>query len=76
MLFQMPVLAEVRPLDKTGNSSGKRCTLVDLAPEISSGSVADDPYPPLLSKLLRDYAATGITPAYIVKENGGDDDAR
>jgi transposase InsO family protein len=70
------LLAEIRPLDKTGNSSGKRRALVDPAPQISSGSVVDDPYPPLLRKLLRNYAATGIPPAYIVKESGGDDNAR
>lgn len=70
------LLAEIRPLDKTRNSSGKRRALVDLGSKEPTGSVPDDPYPPLLRKLLRDYAATGIPPAYIVKENGGDGNAR
>jgi hypothetical protein len=28
----------------------------------------DDPLPPLLRKILSDYAATGLPPAYVPKE--------
>jgi putative transposase len=60
-------LAKIYPLDKIQNSEGIRRTLtpdVDL-PEPDNHA---DPYPPLLRKLLADYAATGLPPAYIPME--------
>lgn len=57
------ILCQLFPLDKTKNSDGQRRTLAPLvnlpAPEIEPGVA------PLLKKLLADYAATGLPPAYL-----------
>ena len=39
--------------------------MMDTTPEQDGNA---DPYPPLLRKLLEEYAATGIPPAYIPRE--------
>lgn len=60
------VLARLFPLDKTRNADGVRRSLDppnDSAASHSSGGIA-----PLLRKLMADYAATGLPPAYIPKE--------
>lgn len=61
-------LAHLLPQDKTKNASGRR-RLIQLdenaAPSIPS---ADRPLPALLRKWMGDYAATGLPPAYIPKE--------
>ena len=62
-------LATIYPLDKTKNADGRRRSL-----ESFSGSteivVAEntDPVPPLMRKLLADYAATGLPPAFLPKD--------
>jgi hypothetical protein len=60
------VLARVFPLDKARNAEGIRRPLAALPP------AQDPPAPsgiaPLLKKLMADYAATGLPPAYIPKE--------
>jgi hypothetical protein len=60
-------LARIYPQDKTKNAHGYRRTLEPLtepiAPETDS-----EPIPPLLRKLISDYAATGLPPAYIPKD--------
>jgi transposase InsO family protein len=51
------------PLDKTANASGQRRTLEPIAaltPMPPSAAIA-----PLLRKLMADYAATGLPPAYL-----------
>jgi len=62
-------LARIYPQDKIKNSQGYRRTLQPAAgrthPDVEDDS---DPIPPLLRKLLADYAATGLPPAYIPKE--------
>ena len=62
-------LARIYPQDKIKNSQGYRRTLQPAAgqthPVVEDDS---DPIPPLLRKLLADYAATGLPPAYIPKE--------
>jgi transposase InsO family protein len=61
-------LARLLPQDKAKNASAIRRTInpqnID-APSIRSG---DDPMPALLRKWLADYAATGLPPAYLPKE--------
>jgi hypothetical protein len=61
------LLARIYPQDKTRNAHGYRRTLEPLtepiAPETDS-----EPFPPLLRKLMSDYAATGLPPAYIPKD--------
>ena len=62
-------LARIYPQDKLKNAQGYRRILQPAAEqthtEVEDGS---DPIPPLLRKLLADYAATGLPPAYIPKE--------
>jgi len=55
--------------------SGARRTLIPPAEELSSVETDRDPHPPLLRKLLKEYAATGLPPAYIAKNNSGGDHA-
>jgi putative transposase len=53
----------IYPLDKTANASGARRTLEPIAaltPAPPAGTLA-----PLLRKLMADYAATGLPPAYV-----------
>jgi len=68
-------LADVYPLDKSGNFSGARRALAPSAEEPPPVAGNEDPHPPLLRKLLKEYAATGLPPAYIAKENSGGDHA-
>jgi len=68
-------LADIYPLDKAGNFSGARRTLAPSAEELSLVDENNDPHPPLLRKLLKEYAATGLPPAYIAKDNTGGDHA-
>ncbi len=61
------VLERLYPLDKTRNADGVRRALQtapseDKAPEPSGTA-------PLLKKLMADYAATGLPPAYIPQED-------
>jgi hypothetical protein len=63
------VIARIYPQDKTKNAQGYRRTLTVL-PEQNLKPVNKDsnPIPPLLRKLMADYAATGLPPAYLPKE--------
>jgi hypothetical protein len=62
------VLCRLYPLDKHKNAEGHR------APKASVAGTALTPVPPacapapLLQKLLRDYATTGLPPAYLPKD--------
>ncbi|UCF95087.1 MAG: transposase family protein [Desulfobacterales bacterium] len=63
------LLARIYPQDKIKNSQGYRRTLQPIAEEPLTAIKDDaDPIPPLLRKLIADYAATGLPPAYIPKE--------
>ena len=64
------VLARIRPLDKQANADGRRRTLAPLPdePEVVKSAGLGDPMPPLMRKLLADYAATGLPPAYLPKD--------
>jgi len=56
------VLAALFPLDKAKNADGRRRVLEPIgepAPPPATGIA------PLLKKLMADYAATGLPPAYI-----------
>ena len=62
-------LARIYPQDKIKNAQGYRRTLQPIAEQTHMPVEDDsDPIPPLLRKLLADYAATGLPPAYIPKE--------
>jgi transposase InsO family protein len=61
-------LCPLYPLDKARNASGERRRLMPgSAPEPTRGSAAA--LPPLLRKLLAEYAATGLPPAYLPKHD-------
>lgn len=61
------VLARVFPLDKNRNADGLRGVITPAAAPASS---LEEPagIAPLLRKLMSEYAATGLPPAYIPKE--------
>jgi hypothetical protein len=65
------VLSPLYPQDKGANADGRRRI---LEPSILSEATPPEPSPdgvaPLLRKLLRDYAVTGIPPAYLPKIDG------
>lgn len=67
------VLCALYPVDKLKNASAKRTALVPvmttepLEPRPQTGIA------PLLSKLMADYAATGLLPAYLPMTHQGDD---
>jgi transposase InsO family protein len=62
------VLAEIRAIDKESNAARGRRTLEPVAGHEPVPAPAEDPIPPLLRKLLGDYAATGLPPAYLPKD--------
>ena len=67
-------LARLLPQDKAGNASGARRA---LAPVTAPGRVAPadaDPLPALLRQWLADYAATGLPPAYLPKDEVAGED--
>ncbi|HGX94222.1 MAG TPA: hypothetical protein ENK35_13010 [Candidatus Tenderia sp.] len=64
------ILCPLYPLDKTANASGRRRALTPVEPA-SAGTAphTGGRLPPLLRKLLADYAATGLPPAYLPKRS-------
>ena len=61
-------LCPLYPLDKAANASGQRRALELLEQEtLTAVPQASSELPPLLRKLLADYAATGRPPAYLPK---------
>ena len=66
------LLAKIYPQDKVKNAEGLRrmvAPIMDITQEPDSNA---DPYPPLLRKLLEEYAATGVPPAYIPMETSNE----
>jgi transposase InsO family protein len=59
------VLAPLYPLDRKRNSEGLRKKIGPENKEAMSAREADH-VPPLLQKLMADYASTGLPPAYVV----------
>ena len=63
------ILAPIYPLDKSANADGRRALVepdgVAVPPESSLRT--EDELPPLLKKILREYSATGLPPAYLPK---------
>lgn len=62
------ILAKIYPQDKIKNAEGRRRTVAPMLDDLPDPDSKADPYPPLLRKLLGEYAATGIPPAYIPLE--------
>jgi putative transposase len=71
------ILAPLYPLDKTANADGRRALIepggTDVPPEGRQRTGGE--LPPLLKRILQEYSATGMPPAYLPKtpleENGG-----
>jgi hypothetical protein len=61
-------LARLLPQDKTKNASGKRRLIQPNGNTAAPVPSTDRPLPALLRKWMADYAATGLPPAYIPKE--------
>jgi transposase InsO family protein len=63
------LLARLYPQDKARNADGRRRSLkaMDSDPVVQTEPVAERGMAPLLRKLMEDYAATGLPPAYIPK---------
>jgi putative transposase len=63
------ILAPIYPLDKSANADGRRALVgpdrTDAPPEGSRRENSE--LPPLLKKILQDYSATGMPPAYLPK---------
>lgn len=63
------VLAHIRPVDKAKNADGRRRTVepsTSWPPE--TGELDSDPVAPLMRQYLAEYAATGLPPAYLPKD--------
>jgi putative transposase len=63
------ILAPIYPLDKNANANGHRAL---FEPDTTQAPAADRPrgggeLPPLLKKILEEYSATGMPPAYLPK---------
>jgi putative transposase len=65
------ILAPIYPLDKSANSDGRRAL---AEPSASEGPAQDRQrksglLPPLLQRILQEYSATGMPPAYLPKRS-------
>jgi hypothetical protein len=68
------ILAPIYPLDKTANADGRRAMVERHAanapahrPDPAEGTREDGALPPLLKRILQEYSATGLPPAYLPK---------
>ncbi len=61
-------LARLLPQDKAANATGHRRALAPGAASAAPPPVDPDPLPALLRQWLADYAATGLPPAYLPKD--------
>ncbi|MCO6458174.1 MAG: transposase [Pirellulaceae bacterium] len=63
------ILAPIYPLDRAANADGRRSALEPTSPAPLAGddSSRGGELPPLLKKILADYSATGLPPAYLPK---------
>jgi len=63
------LLCTIFPQDKVKNANQHRRALQALPEAVMASAQGDsNPIPPLLRKILADYAATGLAPAYLPKE--------
>jgi len=62
------VLARIHPLNKLNNADMRRRVLDPVSPSALPDK-RGEPLPPLMRKLLLDYAASGLPPAYIPLES-------
>jgi hypothetical protein len=62
------VLDRIYPLDRTRNADGLRRSLEPVDGTLVPAASPAPTVPPLLAKLMSDYAATGLPPAYLPKD--------
>ena len=63
------ILAPIYPLDRTANADGRRGILSSEADVEPCDNISAKSLPPLLKKILDEYAATGSPPAYLPKND-------
>jgi hypothetical protein len=70
------ILCPLYPLDKLANADGRRRPVEPLAAEdsVDEAVTPQSGMAPLLRKLLEDYAATGLPPAYLPQSIDDDQD--
>jgi hypothetical protein len=62
-------IARILPLDKERNASGRRRVLQPLDEAMPALPLETrDPVPPLMRRILEEYAATGLPPSYLPKD--------
>jgi putative transposase len=68
------ILAHIYPLDKTANADGRRAAIEPGGTEVppKARRRADAELPPLLKRILQEYSATGMPPAYLPKTSQED----
>jgi putative transposase len=62
------MLSCIYPQDKIKNADGHRRAMESVGQMVTNPVTDLDPIPPLLRKILSDFAATGLPPAYIPKK--------
>ena len=69
------ILARIYPLDRARNADGLRRTLspIDTGVQDATATETSTDMAPLLRKLLADYSATGLPPAYLPKTTNEED---
>jgi transposase InsO family protein len=69
------ILAPIYPLDKTANADGRRAAIESVGidmPQKGQPRRAGGELPPLLKRILEEYSATGMPPAYLPKSSPED----
>jgi putative transposase len=70
------ILAPIYPLDRTANADGHRATIESTGTDVPSQERrprrALGELPPLLKRILQEYSATGMPPAYLPKTSPRD----
>jgi hypothetical protein len=63
------ILAPLYPLDRTANAAGRRALVEPEATDVpcDGSRRANGEPPPLLKRILQEYSATGLPPAYLPK---------
>ena len=61
------ILSPIYPLDRTANADGHRAVIADASDDSQQEPQRSRTYPPLLQRLLDEYAAAGTPPAYLPK---------
>ena len=64
------ILAPIYPLDRTANADGRRSVIKPDQDDVAAEDCerARNELPPLLKRILQDYSATGMPPAYLPKK--------